>query len=202
MNMRMKPAIKDPDRRPGVRLLVRTAGIVVAGTAFVASIVQIGQGVGPRESSATPTIVVEPPIVVVPSPDDSANHPVHAGATAPVSGPWNLHTIVEQCSYAPYDGLRCVYRLNLIEAKDGNVTGSGELWSENGEEVTGLNHLIMTLSGHFDGTTLRVTYSLAGRERPSTGALYLDFDEETGSWRGRFDSTVAASSGPAELVPR
>lgn len=201
--MKVRPLVHRSGRPSSLKLLLRTLGVVVAATAFAASIVQVRDAFRPREGAASPTIVVEPPVVVVPHPEVStgASTPT-VGATAPVSGPWDLHTVVEQCTYQKYQGLRTVYRLNLIEARDGSVTGTGELWSENGEEVSGLNHLIMSLRGHFDGFTLRLTYELGGRTRPSTGALYLEFDEASGAWRGRFDSTIAASSGQAELHPR
>ena len=188
------------------RWFLRSCAIIAASAAFIASLVQISQGFGgPEEAAAQPSIVVSPPIIVLPPPEGETTPPEERGeieATAPISGSWTLRTLTERTTYGPFQGLRSEYRVNLIEARNGDVSGVGELWSQNEEEVTGLNHLIMQLDGHFDGATLRLTYTLAGRERPSTGALYFVFDDERGIWTGTFDTSAGASSGPAAMEPR
>ena len=202
------PSSIPSDTQPSQRLpgwLGKSILGVVGLAGFLASIAEITQvldGRQPRPESPPAAITHEPEATT------GTDRPIETGTledrpSHPISGSWELRTLVTRCSYRPYDGLRSVYRLNLIEGRDGEVTGSGELWSEAGVEVTGRNHLIMDLDGHFDGTTLRLNYTIAGRERTSTGALaFLLFDESSRVWDGVFDSSIAASSGPAQLVPR
>jgi hypothetical protein len=199
------PLTSRPARGARARSLAfRTLAIIAATATFFASLAEImqlfdGQGapLGP------PTVIVPPPVVLL-TETDPTQEPDHASSPpARISGSWHLHTVVAQSTYRPFDGMRSVYRLNLIEARDGAVIGSGELWSENEIEVSGLNHLLMELGGHFDGRTLRLNFTILGRERKSTGALVFDqYDPDNGLWRGTFDSTIAASSGPAELRAR
>jgi hypothetical protein len=192
--MKIRPATHGPleataRRRNAVVMLTIVA--TIAGLA--ASAVQVYQFCFEANAPAPAST-----IVIASAPAEAEPR----GATAPVSGSWNLRTTVERTSYRPFEGLVCVYRINLIEAPSGEVSGTGELWSENGTEVTGANHLLMQLSGHYDGFTLRLTYQLEGRSRTSTGGIALAFDEETMSWSGRFDSGVAAAEGGARLEPR
>lgn len=178
---------------------------VVGLAGFLASIAEIAQVLDGREPGpeSPPAAIPNEPTATTGAHRSIESGTVEASRRYPISGSWELRTLVTRCTYRPYDGLRSVYRLNLIEGRDGRVTGRGELWSEAGVEVTGRNHLIMDLDGHFDGTTLRLNYTIAGRERTSTGALaFLLYDETSYSWDGVFDSSIAASSGPAQLVPR
>jgi hypothetical protein len=202
--MRIRPAVHGPiEVAARRRAMLAGLGIVAMVIGVAASAAQLYDFLfSERTEGGAPTIVLPElpaPVIIVPgTPGQSQS----TGATAPVSGSWSLHTIVEQTTHRPFDGLHCVYRINLIEKPSGEVSGSGELWSENGEEVTGLNHILINFAGHHDGFELRLGYQLAGRSRPSTGALVLQFDEASMSWVGAFDSGVAASSGPARLEPR
>ena len=202
--MRMRPTLHErkssTTRRRAILALTGALAMVVG---LGASSVELYEFLfQPRAAQSAPTVVIPElpaPIVIVP-PAEVVARP--EGATAPVSGSWDLHTLVERTTYRKYEGLHTLYRINLIETSDGQVTGTGELWSENGVEVTGLNHLLIDFSGYHDGFTLRLNYRLAGRSRPSTGALALHFDEESMQWKGTFESGVAASSGTARLESR
>lgn len=205
--MKVTPSIQAP--RPGGRRRISTLrlfAVVAAVCAFLASVMQIKEGLEDEEPQQSVSVTTPPPVVVVtpisPTREDIERAAIEQGATAPVSGSWTLTKVVERSTYNPFVGLRLAYRLNLIEGRAGEVEGTGELWSENGEEVTGLNHLIMKLSGYFDGNVLRLKFEVAGRERPTTGALVLEYDEQASQWHGLFDHSAGASSGPATLEPR
>ncbi len=110
-----------------------------------------------------------PPVVVIDSSNrafETTSRANDAAGALPISGSWSLEKTVENYTYGPYHGLRYVYRIKLLEGRDGVESGSGELWAEIGEQVRGLNHAIMSLSGHRHADELRMTFQLAGRKRP------------------------------------
>ncbi len=153
-------------------------------------------------SVEAPKEIPDPVVQGNATPNPVAVQPAIPKTPSRIQGLWAFTTNVEASQYKPYLGLISVYRISLFRIPDGRVQGSGELWSEGGEEVVGRNHLPIAFEGVADAEALHLTFRIESTSRPVTGSAQLHWDAAAGAWQGSFYSGAGASSGTATLVPR
>ena len=115
-----------------------------------------------------------------------------------VAGKWHLSLTVENTSYAPFQGLEIGYVIYL-QQEGNSVSGHGEKWWENGEELPFSQHVPIELNGSIEGGVLKLLYELVGAERGSVGEFDLLVESSGDKMSGEFSGTAADSSGPVTL---
>ncbi len=111
-----------------------------------------------------------------------------------ITGTWELSLVVEETTYSPFRGMEVDYLLFLQQ--DGtSITGRGEKWAVNGEELPSSQHDPIDLRGTISGGSLDLVFNVFGARRQSAGHLRLELSDDQAA--GDFRWTAAASSGPA-----
>jgi hypothetical protein len=115
-----------------------------------------------------------------------------------VSGAWNVTSHVEAATVNAYRNLRVGFRLQLEQ--DGNrVVGTGYKISENGAALHARRRTPINVEGTLDGNRLALDFIEKGTRRTSAGQFVLYLSDD-GSFRGRFKSDAAQSSGATVAV--
>jgi hypothetical protein len=137
---------------------------------------------------------VEDPPPVERVEDEDALDPVPAEAPVQLSGRWNLTHQVESSSYAPYEGLRLGYRLNLVQAGN-RVRGHGRKVSENGVPLPPDQRTPIEVVGHIENGELVLYFTEIGAARTSRGTIRWRVEPGGSDFQGRFASDAADSRG-------
>ena len=115
-----------------------------------------------------------------------------------VSGAWNLTSEVESATFAAYKNLMLGFRLDL-EQRGNQVVGEGRKVSENGAALPAQRRTPIKVEGTLEGNRLALDFTEVGARRKSAGRFLLYLAED-GSFRGRFRSDAAQSSGVTVAV--
>ena len=115
-----------------------------------------------------------------------------------ISGVWTVTSQVEAASVDAYKNLLLGFRVEL-EQRGNRVVGTGHKITENGAPLPARRRTPINLEGTLDGNRLALAFTEHGTRRASAGRfeLYLSGD---GSFRGRFTSDAAQSSGETIAV--
>jgi hypothetical protein len=114
-------------------------------------------------------------------------------STRNLTGQWEFVNEVHSTTYAPYEGLRLVYRLELHQ--DGSrVVGEGEKLAENGRPIPAGRRTPITVAGSVDGTRASLAFTERGHQRSSRGMFVLQVASKD-LLQGEFESDVAHSRG-------
>ena len=114
---------------------------------------------------------------------------------ADVSGTWELSLTIEETSYSPYRGMILGYLL-FLQQNGASVTGRGEKWAANGEELPSSQHDRIDLRGTISGTNLDLVFNIYGTQRQTVGVIRLGLVDDSEAM-GDFTWTAASSSGTA-----
>jgi hypothetical protein len=123
-----------------------------------------------------------------------------AGA-AEVAGGWLVTDVVETTSYAPFQGLRIAYRIEL-DQEGAWLFGRGEKWAVNGVPLPRAQRTPIALAGSVTGRDVVVRYVELGTRRESEGTFSWQLSPDGGRLVGRFTGTAAAARGPSTAVRR
>ena len=115
-----------------------------------------------------------------------------------VSGAWNLTSKVESATFTAYRNLMLGFRLDL-EQRGNQVVGAGRKVSENGAALPARRRTPIKVEGTLEGNRLALDFTEVGARRRSAGRFLLYLAED-GSFRGRFRSDAAQSSGVTVAV--
>jgi hypothetical protein len=121
--------------------------------------------------------------------------PEHADA---VSGAWNVTSKVESATFAAYKNLMLGFRLELEQRGD-RVVGEGYKISENGAPLAARRRTPIKVEGTLEDNRLLLDFTEVGARRTSGGRFVLYLAQD-GSFRGRFTSDAAQSSGVTVAV--
>ena len=160
----------------------------------------------PAEPVAYAPWIESPRAAVVPA----APHPVRTPAAAPVesetaivqdalpnvAGGWTLATQVESSRYAPYNGLRLGYEVELEQDGD-RVSGIGRKILENGDGIVARAQTPIAVNGTVDGDHVMLDFIEHGARRATQGTFVLTRVGDE-ALRGRFTTTAARSAGSVE----
>lgn len=114
-----------------------------------------------------------------------------------LNGEWTIINTIKSTTYHPYQNLKLGYHVFLTQ--DGtDITGTGEKWSENGEELVPSAHTPITMRGSIKGTKVTATFREDGTDRKTEGTFGWTYQSGTQSLSGSFTSTAADSSGPSD----
>lgn len=142
-------------------------------------------------ASATASEITRP---IPARPQSVATSSSLAGPIQNVSGQWRLDTLVET-SDSSFEELKLHYEMKL--AQDGDrVTGFGTKISEN-EGIGPRTHTPVTVTGTIAGGRLTMNFVERGTP-PGTRSRFVLLVDEAGTFRGRFSSSAAPSSGHVE----
>jgi hypothetical protein len=121
-----------------------------------------------------------------------------ADAADDVSGAWSVTSHVEAATVDAYKNLILGFRLQL-EQHGNRVVGTGYKVSENGAALSARRRTPINVEGTLDGNRLALNFAEQGTRRASAGQFVLDLSDD-GSFRGRFKSDAAHSSGVTVAV--
>ena len=111
-----------------------------------------------------------------------------------LTGEWKLVNTVESTSYSPYHGMVLGYRIFLNQ--NGNkVTGNGEKWWENREEIPSIYRTPISIEGKLKGLKLKANCIEKGARRTTTGSFVWNVSQDGKRLKGRFTSTAADAKG-------
>lgn len=131
-----------------------------------------------------------PPTAQDPAPTTTAGTPEKVDT---VSGAWNVTSKVESATLAAYEDLMLGFRLELAQ-RGNQVVGEGRKVSENGAALPARRRTPIKVEGTLEGNRLALDFTETGSRRKSAGRFVLYLAED-GSFRGRFTSDAAQSSG-------
>lgn len=121
-----------------------------------------------------------------------------ADASDDVSGVWTVTSQVEAAAVAAYKNLLLGFRVEL-EQRGNRVVGAGHKVTENGAPLPVRRRTPINLEGTLDGNRLALDFTEHGTRRASAGRFVLYLSDD-GSFRGRFTSDAAQSSGETIAV--
>ena len=105
---------------------------------------------------------------------------------------------MESATFAAYKNLMLGFRLELEQRGD-QVVGEGYKISENGAPLPARRRTPITVEGTLEGNRLALDFTEVGARRTSAGRFVLYLAEDA-SYRGRFTSDAAQSSGVTVAV--
>jgi len=123
-----------------------------------------------------------------------------------LSGHWELTTIIEETTYAPYKNgkLEVKYKISFIQKGDG-IEGTGEkFW----EKINGIEKFYdskqktaIIIRGKIENNFFSATIFERGTQRETSGFIIFEIKKKNkDTIIGRFNSTAANSSGTAVLI--
>lgn len=115
-----------------------------------------------------------------------------------LSGEWTLDLKIELTSYRPYQNLEVGYKVYLDQVGL-TVSGKGEKWWVDGEEIPFSQHDLIEMNGMISGESLPLSFSLRGSNRETVGIFRLKVD---GGQKlvGSFSTTGADSRGSVVMT--
>jgi hypothetical protein len=115
-------------------------------------------------------------------------------STPEVHGEWFIKLKVENSSYRPYIGDEIGIKafFNQLEK---TVSGHGEKWQYRGRLIEYAMHDRLEFAGCVDGECFRLTYTLFGKKRQTTGTMDMIISEDGKKMYGTFTGTAADSKG-------
>jgi hypothetical protein len=160
-------------------------------------------GTGRRSEVAVPQSAVGNPVMPRPAPPSAEERAASTTGATPenadsVSGAWNVTSQVESATIAAYKDLMLGFRLDL-EHVGNRVVGEGHKVSENGAPLPQRRRTPIKVEGTLEGNRLVLDFTEVGARRTSAGHFLLYLSED-GSFRGRFQSDAAQSSGVTVAV--
>ncbi|MBK6354270.1 MAG: hypothetical protein IPO72_01895 [Saprospiraceae bacterium] len=117
-----------------------------------------------------------------------------------VNGIWILKINVQSSSYLPFKGMDIGYKIFLSQS-DNIITGNGEKYMENGNEIPFTQHVQIEFVGKVEGKKLFIQFKEYGKKRTSLGSIELNFISKN-LFEGNFTSTAANSKGKTTLSKR
>ncbi len=173
-----------PRRRTGIhKSPSNAAGRPSAGQRSERAVGQGAVGEPAAPSPASPS-AEEPAAITTGVTPENANN---------VNGAWNVTSQVESAAFAAYKNLMLGFRLEL-EQRGNRVLGQGHKISENGTALPTRRRTPIKVEGTLEGSRLALNFTEFGARRTSAGRFELYLSED-GSFRGRFRSDAAQSSG-------
>ena len=155
-----------------------------------------------RGESAPADVSVPSAVILVPGSAETHGATATAVETADaaddVSGAWSVTSHVETATVDAYKDLMLGFRLEL-EQRGNRVEGTGYKISENGAALPAPRRTPINVEGTLDGTRLTLDFTEQGTRRASKGRFLLYLSDD-GSFRGRFKSDAAQSSGVTVAV--
>jgi hypothetical protein len=122
-----------------------------------------------------------------------------AAADAPdVNGRWFLTNRVEAADYSRFRNMTLGFRLTLKQ-RGTHIVGEGYKFSENGKLLQSRRRTPIALEGRIEGERLVLNFTERGAARTSAGRCVLELADD-GSFRGRFTSNAAGSSGTSIAI--
>lgn len=114
--------------------------------------------------------------------------------TVNVTGWWELTNTVESTSYPKYEGMQLTYRIFLQQDRT-QITGKGEKWLEDGEEIEWQFHSPISIEGKAEGRTLTASFEEKGTSRTTCGNFVWTVSADGNKLEGTFTHTAANSNG-------
>jgi cytoskeletal protein RodZ len=173
---------------PGNSLHTSLSKAAGAGPQGERAVARVATG-DPASRSAAPPVTHDPA---------SSTTGATPGNADSVSGAWNITSKVESATLAAYKDLMLGFRLELLQRGD-RIVGEGHKISENGTPLPARRKTPIKVEGTLEGNRLALDFTEVGARRASGGRFVLYLAED-GSFRGRFTSDAARSSGGTVAV--
>lgn len=113
-----------------------------------------------------------------------------------LNGAWTVTNTIQSTTDSAYKDLRLGYHMFLVQ-KETDISGTGEKWSENDEELPPKAHTHITMMGSIKGTKVTGSFQEEGALRKTEGTFDWNYQKGTKSLSGTFTSTAANASGPS-----
>lgn len=109
-----------------------------------------------------------------------------------ITGTWKINCHINSSTYKAYIGKSSGYRISFIQQGE-KLTGSGEMFWIDDQVIPYTQHIQIQMEGIVDGEEIRITYTLFGQERTTSGSMKLNIADN--KMTGVFDGTAANSRG-------
>lgn len=109
-------------------------------------------------------------------------------------GEWLIDNLVESTTFQPYENMQLSFRI-FVQQECKKITGQGEKWSVNGEEVIPQARSPIFLEGILEDGKLRATFKENGEQRATMGEFIWNVSSDGNSIEGKFTNTAADSRG-------
>lgn len=111
-----------------------------------------------------------------------------------VTGEWYVEFKVEKSSYRPYIGESHTQKIYFTQT-DASVRGKAEKWEYNGKLLKFDMHRKLEYEGAIDGSILKATFVLHGRDRDSEGIICVEISGDGKTMTGTFSGTAGTTFG-------